>query len=499
LPYTVFHETTTDAAGRFSLVRARVERVRVVADHDPEGIVTSAELRLAEGQTTELTLVLSAASAVRGTVVDGDDHPITGATLSAEGVPWIVRRATSDAAGAFRLTTVPLEATSLIAVARGFKTARVALAKREEGMVLAVRVRLVAAAGVQGDVEDADGRPIKAGVVACAGQPAEARTASADDGTFELPASAIGCDAVAEHDEYGQSDPVTVLEARRVSLRLKPAGSIEGVVVDERGSGLPRFDLGIESFTTVRGRVARGGGRRSFEDAAGSFRWEKLAPGTYVFTASAAGKPPTRSDPIAVSPGAVTRGVRIVLPRGGAVAGRVSDASGHPIAGVDLHFDSVSAVLESTAGAKSDGSGGYRLEGAPAGPFTLRIQKEGFRARMISGLRVASGSTITQDVTLAVLDGGAAFEFGGIGATLAPADDGIAFGAVFPGDPAARAGLLGGDRIAWIDGQDVGGLSVADALQLLRGAPGTSVGIGVRRPGTGQEVDVVVERGTIVR
>jgi hypothetical protein len=498
-PSALLRETTTDAAGRFSLARLHAERGRVVADHDPEGIVTSAELRIAEGQTTELTLVLSAASAVRGVVVDGNDRPLAGATLSAEGAPWIVRNATSDAAGAFRLTTVPLEATSLVAVARGYGTARVALVKREEGAELAVRVRLLSAPGVDGDVVDADGRPIKARVVACEGQPPEARAESADDGTFALPASAVGCNAIADHDEYGTSDPVTVLEGRRVALRLRPGGSIEGVVIDERGGGVPRFDLGIESFTTPRGRVVRPGGHRSFEDAVGAFRWEKLAPGSYVFTASAPGKPPTRSDPVAVSPGAVTRGVRIVLPRGGTVAGRVSDGSGRLLAGVDLRFDSVSIVVESTASAKSDESGAYRLEGAPAGPFTMRIQKEGFRARMISGLRVASGNTLTQDVTLAVLDGGATFEFGGIGATLAAAGDGIALGGVFPGDPAARAGLLAGDRIVWVDGQDASGLSVTDLLQLLRGAPGTIVGIGVRRPSTGQEVDVVLERGTIVR
>ena len=53
--------------------------------------------------------------------------------------------------------------------------------------------------------------------------------------------------------------------------------------------------------------------------------------------------------------------------------------------------------------------------------------------------------------------------------------------------------------LPWVDGQDASGLSAADLLQLLRGTPGTSVGIGVHRPSTGQEVDVVLERGTIVR
>jgi Carboxypeptidase regulatory-like domain/PDZ domain len=499
-PSTLLRETTTDAAGRFSLARPRVERARVVAEHDPEGVVISAELRIAKGQPMELTLVLSAGSAIGGTVVDRDDHLVAGATLSAEGVPWIVRSTTSDAAGAFRLRIVPLEATSLVAAARGYETARVALAKRGEGAEVAVRVRLLAAPGVKGDVLDPDGRPIKARVVACEGQAAEARTESAGDGTFELPASAVGCGVVAEHGEYGRSEPATVSEKQRLSLRLRSGGSIEGAVVDDRGGGVPRFDLGIEFFTTPRGRVVRGGERRSFEDAVGSFRWEKLAPGSYVFTASASGKPPTRSDPIVVSPGSLTRGVRIVLPRGGSVAGRVSDASGRPIAGVELQFDSVSSVVESTARAQSDESGGYRLEGTPAGPFTLRLQKEGFRARMISALRVAPGSTLTQDVTLAVLDGGATIEFGGIGATLAPAGEGmIVLDAVFPGDPAARAGLLAGDHIVWVDGQDASGLSTADLLQLLRGAPGTSVGIGVHRPSTGQEVDVILERGTIVR
>src|SRR5580704_8590132 len=72
VPYTVFSDTTSDPAGKFSFAHVGSERVRVVADHDPDGAVTSAELHVAEHQSTEITLVLSAASAVRGTVVDTD-------------------------------------------------------------------------------------------------------------------------------------------------------------------------------------------------------------------------------------------------------------------------------------------------------------------------------------------------------------------------------------------------------------------------------------------
>jgi len=498
-PYALYRATATDAAGAFLLPCGPARRARVVADRDPEGVVTSAELAIAGDQTLELTLVLAAASIVRGTVVDGNDRPIEGATLSVTSATSISRHATSDAAGGFRLTAVPLDATTLVGAARGFKSEHLALAERVDGSEVAVRVRLVAGPEVDGDVVDDDGNPVKARVVACQGQAVEASTTSAADGTFRLPASTIGCDAVAEHDEYGASDAVTILEGRRLSLRLRPGGSIEGVVVDDRGRGVPRFDVGVEAFTTARGKTLRGGARRSFEDGRGSFMWDKLAPGTYVLTASAPGRPPTRSTSITVPAGAAARGVRIVLPLGGVVTGHVYDQNRRPLGGVDLRFDAVSSVLDSAAMAKTDESGGYRLEGAPVGPLTLRVQKDGFRVRMISGLRVPPNGEMAQDVALTALDGTATFEFGGIGASLQQSPDGIAFGAVFPGNPAARAGLLGGDRIVAIDGQDIGGLSVADVLQLLRGPEGTTVGITVHRPGSGQDLDAFIERAAIVR
>jgi len=506
LPWTVLRETKSDAAGAFffaSLARVESARVRVVADHDPGGAVTSAPLHVDAGQTTEITLVLSAASAVRGTVVDAEDHAIGGAVLSVEGVPWVVGPATSDGAGAFRLPAVPEGATFLVATARGYKTARVALgqwdAHRDEPVELVVRVRLAAAPPVDGDVRDTDDKPARARVIACEGLPGEARTVSADDGTFQLPPSTVGCDAIAQHDEYAPSDAIAVVEGRRALLRLKPGGSIDGVVVDERGAAVTSFNVGIESFSAAHGRSFRSVRGRPIADPRGAFLWDKLAPGSYVLTAAAPGKPPARSGSIDVLAGAVTRGVRIVLGLGGAVTGHVYDDGHAPLADVDVHFDAVSSVVDGSPGVKTDRAGQYRLDGAPDGPFTLFVKKDGFRVRLLSGLRVDSHRTLTEDVTLTAVDGGPGIEFGGIGASLAQSGDGISLSSVFAGDPAERLGLRAGDRIVRIDGEDIDGLSIADVLQRIRGEPGTSVGVSVLRPKTGETVEVTIARGNIVR
>jgi hypothetical protein len=498
-PYTVYRNTRSDPGGAFSFAHVGPWRGRVVADHDPDGVVTSAVLYADAGQSTEVTLVLSAAGAVRGTVVDADGHPVAGVALSVEGVPWIVPAATSDDAGFFRLNTVPHEATSLVAVARGYRTARAALGPRDDQTELVVRVELTAAAPVDGRVLDDDGNPMRARVVACEDQPSESRTSSRDDGTFQLPPSAIGCEAVAEHSEYSPSDAVPVEEGRTMVLRLTAGGSIAGAVVDERGQGLPSFTVGIESFLPARGRPFDRLTPRSLDDVRGSFLWDKLAPGSYVLTASAPGRPPARSAAIDVRGGAVTDGVRIVVSRGGTVTGRVFDDRNAPLAGVDLHFDAVSSAVDSGSDASTDETGQYRLEGAPAGPITLRVHKDGFRVKLVSGLRVESGATLTQDVTLVALEGGPGMELGGIGASLAQNAEGIVLRDVFPGDPASRAGLRAGDRLLRVDGEPTQGMSLMDVLQRLRGEAGSSVGVSAQRPETGETVDLTIVRGIIVR
>ncbi len=490
----VVAETRSDRAGGFSFVTVGSGPVRVEAEHDPGGAVRSAVLTLEEATPADITLVLAPAS-VRGFVVDaGDGHPIAGATLSVEGSLWAVPGTTTDAAGAFRFPVVPLEASAVVAIAGAYQTARVALGPRDDQPETVLRIALQAGAPVDGDVLDPDGRPLHAQVVACEGQPSEARVESADDGTFRLPASTLGCDVFAMHDEMAPSDAVRLVEGRHVTLRLAAGGSIAGSVVDDRGGTIDSFSVGVESFAWEHGSSAR---RDATPFHGGTFRLDRLVPGTYVLTASTPGRPPARSDPVEVRSGELTDGVRIVVAPGGVIVGRVFDPRGAPIEDVELRFDMPSAIAGSDAVAKTDGEGRYRLEGAPSGLLTIRAQKDGYRAKLVSGLQVDSGRTLTDDITLGAIDGAPGrMEFGGIGASLGSGSGGIVLSSVFPGEPADRAGIRAGDRIVSIDGEDAAQMSLADAIQRLRGEAGTSVGVSVERGG--KPLDVVIPRAEII-
>ena len=298
-PLVVLGESTSDGVGVFSFAHLPVGILKVVADHGADGFVGSAPLRVSDGEVTEVTLVLSATRGVRGSVVDVEAHPIAGATLQIEGPPWRVPSATSEDGGTFHLTVVPDEATTLVASARGYATAHIPLGPREDGELI-LRVQLAAAPPVRGLVYGVDGDGVPAEVIACAGQPLEAHARSADDGSFQLPGSTLGCEAVAEQSSGASSEPVVLAEGRPI-LRLKLPGGIEGTVVDERGAPVSSFSVGIESYSGARGKQGGVGGAHRFEDQGGAFRLEKLAPGSYVLTASAAGKPPTRSESVEVA------------------------------------------------------------------------------------------------------------------------------------------------------------------------------------------------------
>jgi carboxyl-terminal processing protease len=74
-------------------------------------------------------------------------------------------------------------------------------------------------------------------------------------------------------------------------------------------------------------------------------------------------------------------------------------------------------------------------------------------------------------------------EYGGIGALIRKADKRTIISEVYEDFPACKSGLKAGDTIMTVDGKSTSGLAVGDVSEMLKGTPGTTLKIEIRRPG----------------
>ncbi len=87
--------------------------------------------------------------------------------------------------------------------------------------------------------------------------------------------------------------------------------------------------------------------------------------------------------------------------------------------------------------------------------------------------------------------------FGGVGVEIEARDGWLTVLSTFDGGPAARAGIVPGDRFIAIEGRDARDLPIMDAVRMMRGEPGTEVHVRVRREGQERPLDVVLPREII--
>jgi len=88
-------------------------------------------------------------------------------------------------------------------------------------------------------------------------------------------------------------------------------------------------------------------------------------------------------------------------------------------------------------------------------------------------------------------------EYGGVGLEVADRDSFVTVVAPIPGTPGSRAGLRPGDRIVEVEGRSVEGMGTDEVAQILRGKPGTSVRMGVRRHGVERIIPFEITRAVI--
>ncbi len=87
----------------------------------------------------------------------------------------------------------------------------------------------------------------------------------------------------------------------------------------------------------------------------------------------------------------------------GAIRGTVTDPDRAPVAGATITVSS-DALLGGSRTTTTGANGAYAVLRLPVGDYLVRVEKEGFQAHEVAGVRVSINSTATQDVALTIAE-----------------------------------------------------------------------------------------------
>ena len=114
---------------------------------------------------------------------------------------------------------------------------------------------------------------------------------------------------------------------------------------------------------------------------------------------------------------------------------------------------------------------------------------------MLSGLDPHSSYLIPDDYQ--ELQAGTSGEFGGLGIEVGMEDGFVKVIAPIDDTPAQRAGVEAGDLVIRLDDTPVKGMSLSDAVKVMRGAPGTDIVLTIVREGLARPIRITITRDVI--
>ena len=418
-PGTNWADEKTDDRGRFRLdplAAGRISFTLTPPKDSPYRAVSPPGAVLRGGDRVEVEIPLKRGIRVEGVVRDHDGGaPVPGVKVDVMGLggQGLNEYPVTDAEGRYAAYMMPGQVRfSVLEVPKSHFHPQLypqwldfELKAGEERHVLPP-VDLYKATAIRGTVLDAEGRPA-AGVDVTGtwvakdfGGPSTASRDTTDAaGAFTLggiaPGSEVSLAAAAGSTAEAPTETATAGGDRPVTLRLRPreAEALRGRVLGPDGH--PRADALVRIKARRPGEILSAGTEFAFADAEevrtgadGTFRTPAELPKGQEYRAefTAAGLEPGAS-PWVGGPGVALPDVtlrRAVAFR--AVAGRVLDRQGRPVAGAEVFQagDGPRPTRDAT-----DDAGRFRVPGVPDGPAYLFARKEGFR---FGGIAVKPGA-----------------------------------------------------------------------------------------------------------
>ncbi|MGH7151747.1 MAG: carboxypeptidase regulatory-like domain-containing protein, partial [Planctomycetota bacterium] len=234
----------------------------------------------------------------------------------------------------------------------------------------------------------------------------------APDGSFavEAPRTAADYWVLVESDYHYQERAPRVRtdgsgNARDVEVPVLLGGRVAGTVRARDGAPVATAEVRLSPDFDPFAMFAGGRGelmpRKTASDAKGAWSIGGVRPGkNLVLSASAEAHGPAVRTGVEVVPGREVR-LDLLLPAEGAIAGRVLDESGRPLAEAEVEaapsgdLRTLLALREGKATSAADGT--YRIGGLAAGEYRVSAEKVGWKQSKFAKVRVEEGKTASAE------------------------------------------------------------------------------------------------------